>query len=139
MQSFEINDQTSSNECLEFWDQVFLREMADSRDKKCVRWAQKYLVMQGRNEAMKNYKGHVKKDSELPTLSMESDILGLEGAREKNLINPLIKHCLPAQHCTNFSEERNRVILPMISFFFFLVFRAAPMAYGSSQARESEL
>ena len=95
--------------------------------------------MQGRNEAMKNYKGHVKKDSELPTLSMESDILGLEGAREKNLINPLIKHCLPAQHCTNFSEERNRVILPMISFFFFLVFRAATIAYGSSQARESEL
>lgn len=35
----QINDQTNSNEHLEFWNQGFLGEMAGSRGKECLRWA----------------------------------------------------------------------------------------------------
>lgn len=38
------------------------------------------------------------------------------GQRNNLIINPPTKHCLSAQHCTNFAEERkDTVILSMIS------------------------
>lgn len=41
-----------------------------------------YLARQARREAIKNHKGHVKKDSELPWMYRIINVLGLEGARE---------------------------------------------------------
>lgn len=57
-----------------------------------------YLVMKARKEAVKNYKGHIKKDSELPWVHRIIDILGLKGARE--IISSLI-HLLSTAYLPN--------------------------------------